>query len=100
MNTTTTTMQEPTYHYHTVNDVICYCRTSFSSTKKLTAEEAIAQAEQLGDWHCDGEVQEESDKYFVECTNIATGKDEEMEPAKKQQASAVPLVADDESGSV
>ena len=38
-------------------------------------------------------MHEETDKYFVERTNITTGKDEEMEPA-------VPLVADDESGSV
>ena len=57
-----------------------YSRADFESSKKLTAQEAIDQAEELGEWRCDGGIVDDvsgygfSGIYYVECENIATGE--------------------------
>jgi hypothetical protein len=59
-----------------------YSRADFESSKKLTAQEAIDQAEELGEWRCDGGIVDDvsgygfSGIYYVECKNIVTGKTE------------------------
>ena len=82
----TNNAQEPVYEYHVAEEVTLeadgtesYSRATFSSSDKLTANEAIDKAEELGDWRCDvygGIVGEFSGRYFVECTKIATGNTE------------------------
>ena len=60
-----------------------FSRADFESSKKLTAQEAIDQAEELGDWRCDGGIVDDmgdgfSGIYYVECKNIATGETEDI----------------------
>ena len=86
MNTTLNTK----YRYYVVEYVLLedgdesFSRADFESSKKLTAQEAIDQAEELGDWRCDGGfVDDVSDYgfsgiYYVECKNIATGETEDI----------------------
>ena len=84
MNTTLNTK----YRYYVVEHVSLedgdesFSRADFESSKKLTAQEAIDQAEELGDWRCDGGIVDEwngfSGIYYVECKNIATGETEDI----------------------
>ena len=59
-------------------------RAEFESIKKLTAEEAIEQAEELCEWQCDGGIVDDvsgygySGIYYVGCKNIATGETEDI----------------------
>ena len=92
MNTTLNTK----YRYYVVEHASLledgdesFSRADFESSKKLTAQEAIDQAEELGDWRCDGGIAESgrmgggwvddfSGIYYVECKNIATGETEDI----------------------
>ena len=87
MNTTLNTK----YRYYVVEHVLLedgdesFSRADFESSKKLTAQEAIDQAEELGDWRCDGGIVDDriggygfSGIYYVECKNIVTGETEDI----------------------
>ena len=68
-----------------------YSRADFESSKKLTAQEAIDQAEELGEWRCDGGIVDDvsgygfSGIYYVECKNIVTGETEVLLDSDKQR---------------